>query len=209
MRRAVPVFLALVITLVGCSHSSKGGAASVVTTTGGATSSGTGAPGTGANGSTGNGSTGNGPGGNGAGGGGVAPENSGLFATGTIPTGSVAHSGPTTTAPSPAVWVKTHAAALKSLKGALNDVANAFAKKDDAALSKALVTCANVAAPLSRTAAGSLPKAQADALSTVADQCASITHMLKSGDTAGVAAARPVLDAAVSTLAPTFAAAGA
>ena len=57
---------------------------------------------------------------------------------------------------------------------------------DDAAKKTALIACANAPAPLARTAPGSLPKSQAEAIVTISDSCAAMTHDLKSGDTAAV-----------------------
>ena len=106
------------------------------------------------------------------------------------------------------MWIQQNSIALGALRTALGEVAIAFDHADRKALTTKLVACANATVSLARTAAGSLAKDQAEAIATIAEQCASMAHMTVSGDATGLAAARPVLDMATATLAATFTAAG-
>ena len=110
----------------------------------------------------------------------------------------------TTSGPSAPDWSKAHRTELRALKTAVNAVAAAFQASDDTAKKTALAQCANAATPLARTAPGSLPAAQADAIGTIAAQCASMSHDLKSGDAAAVADGKTAFDKAVVVVTPLF-----
>jgi hypothetical protein len=179
------VALTVAAVSVGCSDAKHpGGTAGPSGTGTGSASAGGGTAAAG----TGNGAAGNG-GGNGNGSTGAGSQRT------TIPI-------PTTTAPSTPAWLKAHAGELRALKTAVNDVDAAFQANDDAAKKTALIECANAAAPLARSAAGSLPAAQADAMTTISDSCAAMTHDLKSGDTASVDAGKLAFDSAVVVVTP-------
>jgi hypothetical protein len=113
-------------------------------------------------------------------------------------------SAPTVTDPSIPNWVKAHAVGLRALKTAVLDVNAAFQANDAAAKKTALVECANAAAPLARSTSGSLPNAQATAITTISDGCATMTHDLKSGDAAAVDSGKTAFDKAVLVVTPLF-----
>jgi hypothetical protein len=187
---ATIVAVTIVAVSVGCSGTKHPGspAGSAGTGTGSGTGSTSTVGGTAAVG------TGNGAGGGAGNGNGNGSTGAGSQRT-TVPI-------PTTTAPSAPNWLKAHAAELRALKTAVNSVDAAFQANDDAAKTTALIECANAAAPLARSAGGSLPAAQADAITTISDTCAAMTHALRSGDTAGVDAGKLQFDKAVVVVTP-------
>jgi hypothetical protein len=183
---------ALLATTAGACSNSKhaGGSGSGATTNAAGTTVGGSAGGTsgaGASGSSGAAGSGSGTG-SGAG--------SGTTRT-TLPS-------PTTTAPSTPDWLKAHRNDLKALKTATNAVNTAFQANDDKAKTTALIQCANAALPLAQSAKGSLPTAQADAIVTISDGCASMAHDLKSGDPAAVATTKSAFDKALVVVTPLF-----